>query len=82
MAEGKGNNSQNYGHVRTNALFLRRDLDAERNSRTRAPINRSQTYPAILPLCTSRKELANWNWVRLGNPMPKINNLEAAEQRH
>ena len=45
------------------------------------PINRSQTYPAILPTCKSRKELANWNWVRLGNPRPKINNLEATEQR-
>ena len=47
-----------------------------------APIIRSQTYPAVLSLCKSRKELANWTWVRLGNPRPKINNLEATEQRH
>ena len=47
-----------------------------------ASINRSQNYPPVLPPCKSRKELANWTWVKLGNPKPKINNLEAAEQRH
>ena len=44
-----------------------------------APINRQQTYPAVLPPSKSRKELANWTWVRLGNTRPKINNIE---QRH
>ena len=62
--------------------FPRRDPDAERYCVVMAPINRSQTYPAILPPCKSRKKLANWNWVRLGNPKPKINNPETTEQRH
>ena len=37
-----------------------------------APINRSQTYPELLPSCKFRKKLANWTLVRLGNPRPKI----------
>ena len=47
-----------------------------------ALINRSQTYLLIPPPFKSRKELANWNLVRVGNPKPKINNLEATEQGH
>ena len=47
-----------------------------------ASINRSQNYPPVLPPHRPRKELANWTWVKIGSPKPKINNLEAAEQRH
>ena len=47
-----------------------------------ASINKSQAYSPILPPHKSRKELENWTLVRLGNPKPKINNLEAAKQRH
>ena len=72
VAKGQGSNSQNDGHDITNTPFPRRDPDAERNSTARAPINRSQTYPVIPSPCKSRKELANWNWVRLGNPNPKL----------
>ena len=78
----KENNSQNDGYDISNIPFQRREPDEERKSVVMAHINRSQTYPAILTPSKSRKELANWNWVRLGIPRPKINNLEGADQRH
>ena len=37
-----------------------------------ASINRSQTYPPVLPPCKTRKELANWMLVKLGSPKPAI----------
>ena len=82
VAKGQGHNSHNDGHDIPSTSSQRKDPNAERNSAVIAPINRPQTYPAVLPPCKSRKELANWTWVRLGNPRPKIENLEAAEQRH
>ena len=42
--------SQNDGHDIPSASFQRRDPNAERNSTVMAPINRSQTYPEVLPL--------------------------------
>ena len=50
LAKGQGNNSQNDGHDITNIPFPKGDPDVERNSVARAPINRSQNYPAILPM--------------------------------
>ena len=86
VAKGQGNNApkeiQDDRHDISNTLFPRRDLDTERDPVVMASIYRSQTYPPILTFHKPRKELANWTWVRLGNPKPKINNLEAAEQRH
>ena len=82
MAKRQGHNSWNDRHHIASTSFPRRDHDAGRNSTVMAPINRSQTYPARLIPCKSRKELANWTWVRLGNPRPKPNNLEGTEQRH
>ena len=80
VAKGQGHNSQNDRHDVASISFPRRDPNAERNSAVMAPINRSQTYPAVLPPCKSRKELGNWTWVRLRNTRPKIKNLEATEQ--
>ena len=84
--KGQGHNPPNEiqddGHDISNNPFPRRDLDTEMDPVVMASINRSQAYPPILPSCKPRKELANWIWVWLGNPKPKINNLEAAEQRH
>ena len=81
VAKEQGHNSQNDGHDIPSTSFTRRDPNVERNSTVMAPINRSQTYPTVLPPCKSRKELANGTWERLGNQRPKINNLEVTEQR-
>ena len=72
VAKGQGHKSQNDGQDISSTSFPRRDPNEERSSAVMAPINRSQTYPAVLPPCKSRKELANWTWVRLGNPRPKL----------
>ena len=59
VAKGQGHNSQNNGQDIPSYSFQRRDPQAERNSIVMAPINSSQTYPAVLPPCKSRKESAN-----------------------
>ena len=55
VAKRQGNNSGNDGHDISSTSIPRRDTHAERNSTEMAPINRSQTYPAVLPPCKSRK---------------------------
>ena len=64
VAKGQGHSSQHDGHDISNTTSPRQDPHAERNSMVMAPINRTQTYPAVLPPCKSRKELANGTWVR------------------
>ena len=68
VAKGQGHNSQNDEQDISSTSFPRKDPHAERNSAVISPVNRSQTYTAVLLLCNSIKELANWTWVRLGNP--------------
>ena len=54
----------------------------QRHSAVIAPTDRVQTYQGDLAPCKSRKDLANWTWVRSGNPRAKINNIDIAEKRH
>ena len=79
VAKGQRNND---GHDIPQAPPSINNHDTERNSSVMAPINRQQIYLTVLPPSKSRKELVNWKWASLGNPRPKINNINIAEQRH
>ena len=79
MAKGHGNND---GHDISDAPHSINNQAMERNPSVMAPVNRQQTYPAAPPPCKSRKELAIWTWVRLGNPRAKINSIDIAKQRY
>ena len=46
----------------------------ERNLAVVAPTDRVQTYEGSLAPSTSRKDLANWSWVRLGNTRARLTN--------
>ena len=48
-------------------LFNNQELTVERNIAVGAPMDRVQTYEGNLDPNKSRKNLANWSWVRLGN---------------
>ena len=58
--------------------FPKGDSDAERDSVMMTSINRSQTYPLMLPPCKPRKGLANRTWIDLGNPRPKFRTFREA----
>ena len=62
---------------------LHEEPTVERNLAIVAPTNRVQTYEGDLVPSKSRKDLANWSWVRLGNTRPMIinNNNNRTEQR-
>ena len=72
VAERQGHNSQNDGHDIPSTSFQRRDPNAEGNFVVMTSINRSQSYPAVIAHCKSRKDFENWTLVRLGNPRPKV----------
>ena len=79
--EAKGYRT-NDGHDISDAPPSLNNQNIERNPSVMAHINRQQTHPSVPSPCKSRKELANWTWVRLGNPRAKINNTDIVEQRH
>ena len=53
----------------------------ERNLAMVAPTDREQTYEGNLAPSKSRKDLANWSWVRLGNTRTRLTNYNRTEQR-
>ena len=63
---GCGHNS---GHDISQAphLLKNQELIVERNLSVVAPTDRVQTYEGNLAPSKSRKDLANWSWVRLTN---------------
>ena len=79
VAKGHRNND---GHDISEAPPSINNQDMERKSSVMTPIKRQQMHPAAPPPCKSRKELANWTWVSLGNPKSKINNINISEHRH
>ena len=54
---------------------------AERNPAVTIPTDRVQTYEGDLAPCKSRKDLANWTWVRVGSIRAKLTNSDRPEQR-
>ena len=62
-------------------LLNNQELIAERNLVVVAPTDRVQTYEGNLSPSKSRKDLANWSWVRLGNTRARLNNNNGTEQR-
>ena len=50
------------------------ELTVERNPAIVAPTDRVQMYEGNLVQSKSRKDLANWSWVRLGNTRARITN--------
>ena len=72
--------------ILTDMTYLRPPVHQEpidRNLAIVAPTNRVQTYEGNLALSTTRKDLANWSWVRLSNTTTKLtyNNNNKMEQR-
>ena len=53
----------------------------ERNLTVVAPTDRVQTDEGNLAPSKSKKDLANWSWVRLGNTRARLTNNNRAEQR-
>ena len=53
----------------------------ERNPAVAIPTGRVQTYEGDLAPSKSRKDLANWMWVRLGSTRAKLTNNDRPEQR-
>ena len=69
VIKGQENNphkdKKNDGHDSSNIPFQEGNPDAERNSVMMASINRSQTYPPVLPPHRTRKKLAKLDLGRL-----------------
>ena len=61
-------------------LLNNQDSNVERSSAVVIPTDRVQTYQGDLAPCKSRKDLANWTWVRLGNTRAKLTNNDRTEQ--
>ena len=53
----------------------------ERNLAIVTPTDRVQTYEGNQAPSKSRKDLANWSWVRLGNTRARLTNNNRTEQR-
>ena len=70
-------------HNITQAPPVNQEPTVERNLAIVAPINRVQTYEGNLAQIKSRKDLANWSWVTLGNTRTRLtnNNSNRMEQR-
>ena len=71
VTKGHGHNN---GHDISEAppSLNNQDPNVERNSAAIVPTDIGQTYQGDLAPCRSRKDLANWTWVRLGNPRAKL----------
>ena len=84
VVKGQGNNPpkeiQNDGHDLSDIPFQEGDPDPERYLVKMASIKRSQMYPLVLCPHKSRKGLANWTWVDLGNPRTKFRSFQVEEE--
>ena len=80
VTKGCGHNS---GHDISEAppLLNNQDPNADRNPAVVVPTDRVQTYQGDLAPSKSRKDLANWTWVRQGNTRAKLTNNNRTEHR-
>ena len=62
-------------------LINSQDPNADRNPAVVVTADRLQTYEGDLAPSKSRKDLANWMWVRLGSTRAKLTNNDRTEQR-
>ena len=62
-------------------LLNNQESTVERNLTVVEPTDRVQTCEGNLAPSKSRKDLANWSWVRLGNTKARLTNNNRMEQR-